>query len=254
MPMNPRLLRPTASGFNPASIAGIVHWWDANDASTLTLVSGAVSEWRSKAGTLTAATQTIANNRPATTTVNGRTAILFDGSNDGFDFAGTARTDETWIVVAEQTANQAGTRALLNDGTDGSGLTTVPVAGNRMVRGEYTFGITGGATENVARFTVQAASGSAAMPPLVISQPRSSSGGIQLRLNGTPRESYLSAGTLSSSTTGSVNVRRIGYYGSTLFQFQGWISEILCWNRVLSAAEMSRVERYLGRKWGITVA
>jgi hypothetical protein len=35
---------------------------------------------------------------------------------------------------------------------------------------------------------------------------------------------------------------------------QADIAEVLHWNRALSASERSRVERYLGRKWGVTVA
>ena len=254
MPMNPRLLRPTASGFNPASISGLVHWWDANDASTVLLNSGQVESWTSKGGSKTVASQSVANNRPTTTTVNGKTALLFDGSNDGLDFTGTARTDETWILVAEQTENQSGTRALINDGTDGGGITTVPVGGNRALRGEYATGVPSGATEGVARLTVLAGSGSVAMPPLVIAQPRSAANGIQIRLNGTQRVSSVTGGLFSSSTSGNVNIARIGYALSTVFQFKGWIGEIMCWNRVLTVAEMQRAERYLGRKWGITVA
>jgi hypothetical protein len=34
----------------------------------------------------------------------------------------------------------------------------------------------------------------------------------------------------------------------------GDIAEVLFWSRALTATERSRVERYLGRKWGITVA
>lgn len=254
MAMNPRLLRPVATGFNPASISGIVHWWDANDSATLTLSSGSVEAWASKAGAKISATQTTANNRPTTTTVNGKTALLFDGSNDGLNFTGTSRTDETWILVAEQTENQVGTRALINDGGQGDGLITLVISGNRMLRAEYAQGITGGATENNVRFTVQSATGSIAMPASVISSPRSSSGGIGIRINGTARESYISAGTFFSTTAANQTVQRIGFYNSTTWPFKGWIGEILCWSCALSASEMLKCERYLGKKWGITVA
>jgi hypothetical protein len=256
MSMSPKLLRPKASGFNPASIAGLVHWWDANDSSTLTFSTG-VSEWRSKAGTKTAATQSTANNQPTTTTVNGKTALLFDGSNDGFDFSGTARTDETWIVVAAQTEDQTGSRALVNDGDSGGGLLTVSIVpAGRTVRAEYATGIPSGTTEGVARITVGASVPvvTQAMPASVISAPRSSAGGQQIRINGSLRESVITGGLTSSSTTGNVSIKRIGYYSSALFQFKGWIGEVLCWSRVLTVAEMQTVEKALGKKWGITVA
>lgn len=249
MPMDNRLLRPRASGFNPASIAGIVHWWDANDASTLTLVSGAVSEWRSKAGTLTAATQSVANNRPATTTVNGRTAILFDGSNDGFDFTGTFRTDETWIIATAQTADQSGTRALVNDGADGHGFNHAKAAAGRIIDTTW-----GGFTEGVGRLRPLWSSNSAdPFGPAVTSVVRSTAGGGFVFINGTQRSSVINSAT-SFTTSGSVRMQRIGYYGSTLFQLQGWIAEILCFDRAISASDRLKVERYLGKKWGITVA
>ena len=250
MAMNPRLLRPTASGFNPASISGIVHWWDANDASTVTLDSGAVSTWTSKAGTTTAASQSTANNRPVTTTVNGKTALSFDGSNDGFNFTGVSRTDETWIIAAAQTADQSGTRTLINDGTNGDGINVAKSAGARLVDTSW-----GNSTEGVGRFRPQyAAPNTVPYGPAVISVVRSSAAGGFVFLDGTQRISAIDSSLSSFTTSGSVTMQRIGYYSSTLFQWQGWIGDILCWNRALSDSERLKVERFLGRKWGITVA
>lgn len=47
---------------------------------------------------------------------------------------------------------------------------------------------------------------------------------------------------------------KIGYYSSGLFQFHGWIGEILLYGRALASDERAKVERYLGKKWGVTVA
>lgn len=59
-------------------------WLDAADASTLTLVSGAVSEWRDKSGNLYHVSQGTAANRPARVAAgrNGLDVVRFDGSND----------------------------------------------------------------------------------------------------------------------------------------------------------------------------
>ena len=72
-------------------------------------------------------------------------------------------------------------------------------------------------------------------------------------INGTQRSSIIN-GAASFTTSGAVTIQRIGYYSSTLFQLQGWIAEILCYDRALSASDRLKVERYLGKKWGITVA
>lgn len=50
MGMNPKLLRPRSTGFNPKSISGLALWLDASDLSTITLNGSNVSEWRDKSG------------------------------------------------------------------------------------------------------------------------------------------------------------------------------------------------------------
>lgn len=249
MPMNPKLLRPKASGaFNPASIAGLTHWWDANDSATLTLNSGAVEAWASKAGAKISATQTTANNRPTTTSVNGKTALLFDGSNDGFSFAGTSRTDETWIVAAAQNVG-TGTQAILNDAGNGHGI-LASAASVKLI--EAGFG--GGFVEGVNRLRVQYHPTSAQPAgPLVVSVVRSAAAGGFVFIDGTQRVSAIN-GASSFTSSQATTLQRIGFYSSTLWPWNGWIGEILLYDRALSASERSKVEKYLGKKWGITVA
>jgi len=82
--MNPRLLRPLATGFNPKSIADLAAWYDAQVASSVTIETG-VSEWRDLSGNGRHATQTTGNNQPLRVTeaaVQGKHVIRFDGSND----------------------------------------------------------------------------------------------------------------------------------------------------------------------------
>lgn len=250
MAMNPRLLRPLATGFNPASISGIANWWDANDAATVTLNSGAVETWTSKAGLKSAATQTTANNRPVTTTVNGKTALSFDGSNDGFNFTGTSRTDETWIIAAAQTSDVSGVRTLVNDAGNGYGILVSRGASQRLF--EASFG-SGTFTEGVDRLRVEYAP-SAATPygPAVCSVVRSSAAGGFVFIDGVQKTGIF--GQSSFTTPGAVTIQRLGFYSATLWPWLGWIGEILCYDRALSASERQKVERYLGKKWGITVA
>ena len=251
MSMNPRLLRPLASGFNPATISGIVHWWDANDAATLTLNAGAVQTWTSKAGTSTAASQSTANNRPTTTTLsNGKVALLFDGTNDGLDFTGTSRTDETWIIAAAQTTDQSGQRQMLSDGSSGTGMSATKTATLKLL--EVAFGVF---TEGTNRLRVQySATASTPMGPGVFSVVRSAAAGGFVFIDGTQRTGAVSPFASSFSTSNADTMSKIGYYSSGLFQFQGWIGEILCWSRALAASDRNKVEKYLGKKWGITVS
>jgi len=255
MGMNHRLLRPTQSGFNPNSISGLVYWWDASDASTLTLNTSnnpaTVSQWTSKASAKTAATQTTSNNQPTTTTVNGRTAILFDGSNDGFDFTGASRTDETWVIAAAQTVDQTGTRSFVTDAGAGYGINSVRGAVRQL---QVAFGTSNGFTEGTDQLRVTYSSNPATpIGPNIISVVRSAAAGGTVFIDGTQRISGVN-GSSSWSTPGPVTIQRIGYYNSTTFQLQGWIGEILCYSRALTDTERQRCERALGKKWGITVA
>jgi hypothetical protein len=64
--------------------------------------------------------------------------------------------------------------------------------------------------------------------------------------------SFQTNGTTSDTNSDAVH---IGATGGGLVSFlDGVIAEMILYQRALSAAERQRVERYLGKKWGITVA
>lgn len=69
--------------WTPADITTAL-WLDATDASTITTVSGAVSEWRDKSGNARHVSQANAAWRPAVVTnaINGLQVLQFDGSDD----------------------------------------------------------------------------------------------------------------------------------------------------------------------------
>jgi hypothetical protein len=80
--MNPRLLRPTASGFNPKTIPGLEIWVDASVASSVTLNSGNVSQINDLSGNSRHFAQGTAANQPAYL-INGRNGrnVLDYGTN-----------------------------------------------------------------------------------------------------------------------------------------------------------------------------
>lgn len=249
MAMSPRLLRPRATGFNPAQISGIADWWDAADAATITLNAGAVETWSSKAGLRNAATQATANNRPTTTTANGKTAVYFDGVNDGLDFSGTARADETWIVAFAQLSAQSGQRMVLAETASAFGLSVTQGGSAKFIENSW-----GNFTEGSGRMRVNYAAGASVVAgPLVASTVRSAASGLFVFVDGTQRSSAINGAT-NGTASSSLAISRIGCFSSAQLQLDGWIGEIVCYNRPLTAAERSRVERYMGRKWGITVA
>jgi hypothetical protein len=83
-PMNPRLLRPLATGWTPRKLTNLALWLDAADSTTITLNGSSVSQWNDKSGNGRNFSQSSATWQPAysTSAINGRNAVSFDGVND----------------------------------------------------------------------------------------------------------------------------------------------------------------------------
>ena len=246
MGMSGRLLRPLATGFTPRNISGLAAWWDASDAASITTVSGRVSQWNDKSGNGVHATQTTANNRPENTsqTLNGRAVMTFDGSNDIMSFTGTARTDETQFVVVRNNmvASAVSTQQILGDASSGFGVTAVIKNDGSTNSDVFTHcgGFSLGTTSARYQFPANNPFG-----PAVVSAIRSSASGGILRTDGVQRA--------TCTTSNSYALARIGGVGSSL-PLNGYIAEIVIYSRALSVADVQRVERYLGTKWGLPVA
>jgi hypothetical protein len=73
-----------SSAWTPAQLAGLALWLDADDASTITLNSGNVSQWNDKSGNARHATQGVAASQPAfnASGLGGKPVITLDGTND----------------------------------------------------------------------------------------------------------------------------------------------------------------------------
>ena len=246
MGMNGRLLRPLATGFTPRNISGLAAWWDASDAASITTVSGRVSQWNDKSGNGVHATQSTANNRPENTsaTLNGRAVMTFDGSNDIMSFTGTARTDETQFVVVRNNmvASAVSNQQILGDASSGFGVTAVIKNDGSTNSDVFTHcgGFSLGTTSARYQFPANNPFG-----PAVVSAIRSSASGGILRTDGVQRA--------TCTTSNSYALARIGGVGSSL-PLNGYIAEIVIYSRALSVADVQRVERYLGTKWGLPVA
>lgn len=246
MGMSGRLLRPLATGFTPRNISGLAAWWDASDAASITTVSGRVSQWNDKSGNGVHATQTTANNRPVNTsqTLNGRAVMTFDGSNDIMSFTGTARTDETQFVVVRNNmvASAVSNQQILGDASSGFGVTAVIKNDGSTNSDVFTHcgGFSLGTTSARYQFPANNPFG-----PAVVSAIRSSASGGILRTDGVQRA--------TCTTSNSYALARIGGVGSSL-PLNGYIAEIVIYSRALSVADVQRVERYLGTKWGLPVA
>jgi hypothetical protein len=245
MPMNPRLLRPLATGFDPRRIAGLAAWYDATVASSVTLTGGFVSQWSDLSGGGLHLTQATEANRPETGTLGGKTAIDFDGSNDLLVNAGVPSgwtSGSVFIAFSQDTTVASQMLLTLN----------VPSANNRMSllwsnTGEFRSQSVNSTGTQTGRSGGSAATGT----PRVFAYTFDDATTAALRLSGSSLSGTTS--TTGSSDAGlSVGCRLLS--SALSLPLDGKIGEVIIYSRVLTAAEITRVERYLARKFGVTLA
>lgn len=270
MPMNPRLLRPRSSGFNPRSIANLAAWYDAADSATLTVSTG-VSAWADKSGNGRTLGQTTGNNQPisGTRTIGGKNALDFDGANDtltcGFTI-GDITSSKAFTAFSVSSSDTLTTEFAVQVWMDRTlaGDSSGWYLGRRTTRIDSNIGdgtVSGATTANVAYRRFDEATTS---PGIYAVSASASSNTVRMWKNGTIKTTTLWFGTMATSaflSQGSAN-HRIVVGGSSavansdaLEHFHdGLIGEILIYSQELSTAQASAIARYLGTKWGITVA
>jgi hypothetical protein len=214
-------------------------WFDASDATTITTVSGAVSQWNDKSGNGRHATQGTPSNRPAyvASSINGLNAIDFDGSSDFMDFGGSLQpgsSDSTVLAVvsSDPAAAYDGRIISLHAAADG---------GTRFAL--YTEASYGYRSIHSATYT-----------PVTTSYVT----GLQMvggYKTGTTLGVGLNGGTYTTNSSGgsvpTINAWRIGAYSGTDSRFDGRIAEIVVMLSY-SSENRQRIEGYLAHKWGAT--
>ncbi|HEY3321932.1 MAG TPA: autotransporter-associated beta strand repeat-containing protein, partial [Planctomycetota bacterium] len=209
-----------------APVSGSVLWLDANDASTMTVAGGKVTQWRDKLGGPDQVAQGTVANQPAVTpnAVNGLPAVHF--------------TNPNYLTNASNYAAPV-TIFAVSRYTGGSNQRVVASAS-----GNWLFGHHGGSIDRAyfEGWVYQPNAGAGTTPAVY-------SGVIQgAGLN----SSFYKNGTLLAANTG-------GTTGFTGLELGGWngaaetsdcdVAEVLIYKRVLSASERQRVEAYLLDKW-----
>jgi hypothetical protein len=247
MAMNPRLLRPTASGFDPRRIASLANWWDASDSATVTLNGTTVSSWANKS-IGPALAQTTAGAQPTYTTagINGRNVLTFDGGDVMTATASySTETGTVFVVVRENAAVTSSGFVSFHPATGSEQDST-----NSLY---YDFGN----DANLARWQrgnqVRALTGAGLLPVSVLAGVAESTN-MELRVDGVVVSSSGTGASTGTSTGILVGGRFQGGVVSNSFRANMTLCEILHYTAALSVSEISAVERYLGRKWGVAVA
>lgn len=260
MAMNPRLLRPLATGFDPRSIANCVLWLDASTTGTLGNTStgtggatnnGPVKFWRDQAG-LANATNSGADSVVPTfkaASVNNRGSLDFDGGDSLIGDLSRTYTAQTVFAVARMTvaAGSGNSYARLYTQAPSNFASVTDFSGS----GHYM-----PLVRNLNNLAVSSWADGGARASLTISQnvwfivcSRHTGSQIQNLLNNGTAQTY------NHTLNLSVDKYRICNDLSS-FQtafWQGGVAEVITYARSISDDERTRVFRALGRKWGISV-
>jgi hypothetical protein len=271
MAQSPRLLRP-ANNFTPRSISGLALWLDASSADTLyttdagpvtavreptdisgcvlwldgadsstasmTLNGSLVETWKDKSGSGNNATAT-GTARPTLTSsgLNGKSVVTFDGTANAMQIAANAAfntSDVTYIIVFKQAAaanKGVYTKINASAGTNGFGL---------AVRSDPQIWLL---QKNAGAAQVLTSSANPTTQARIYSVTSSSSATGYL--------DGLSSSTGASTADHSLVQRvMVGSRDSSEY-LNGYIAEVIHYNRVLTRSELAQVEALLATKWGI---
>jgi hypothetical protein len=242
--MNPRLLRPKASGFDPKSIAGLQVWLDGNDLSTFTFNGSTVSEWRDKSGGNRHFSQATALRQPARTTAakNGRAAVAF--TDDWMAGSYTYTIGSIFVVWEHPTTVGADFYPSI--------MSTRTVNAIKVANGSMNFGLM--VPDSVANVAVDPGPAGASYT-LNGSTPGAGftayNIGVPVRVSPDRWQQMSATFTpVAGSKPVVIGGDAFGASGERVMK-NGHIGEVLIYSAALTASQVSAVNRYLSSKWGL---
>jgi hypothetical protein len=240
-------------------VAGYKLWLDATDASSITAVGGAVSQWNDKSGNASNFTQGTGANQPTTgsRTINSKNVIDFDGTNDFlscpsstglFKYLHTSTGGTTFVVaIVDDTAASKG---LFGSSQFASAEIGACLQITSAEKTELAI-VKGGSSVAVAFDVNILTAGSA----FYLSNKwdggnATASNRLKESLNGTAFAGN-NAVTNTPSTSNSTYDMAVGAVGSGTSPWNGGIGEVIFYEGILSAGDITSVQSYLASKWGI---
>jgi len=220
------------AGFSPANVSGLKLWLDANDvdgdgqADSIANDSN-VTVWTDKAGGDHNATQTTESKKPTykTNSLNGKSALFFDSSDD------TLATSLT--LVRPYTV-----AVLFNSIESGTPARRAIAGSSNWLIGPYDGKINhypgGWVSNTLAR--------------------ESHKYYLAVAVNDGTKSAFYVDGTdytQDSSRIGNPNILHLGKGGSYADPLNGHVAEVLVWDEALSDANRTNVGKYLSEKWDV---
>jgi hypothetical protein len=220
----------TGALWTPSQITTAL-WLDAADASTITTVSGAVSQWNDKSGNGRNATQATAANRPNYSA----NTISFDGSNDSLQLSTPYGSVSQESLSVFSVASSSGTAIII-------GTADLTILGWRTVF-QLRPADASSSASNLWNYGINDANYYASS--LVVS-----GSSIKSWRDGNAVTSI--TGTRSLWNFGGIQyiARGDGSTGTTVYAID--IREIVIATNALSDATRQLIEGYLAHKWGLT--
>lgn len=230
------------ASFAPTDLSGLVLWLDASNTSSLTLAGSNVTTWADLAGS-NDGTQSDANKKPVynATGLNSLPTVNFQFGIDGTtadvlempDFLTGLTSGEIFFVL--KTENDPGGGGSQGNLLNFDGITSAVY---------YPF-VNGDTYLNFISDTRQATGNpTLALTTAHILNMQSASGNFTVNINDTEQ---FTTGTNTVATTATP---LLGGY-SALNTFDGYISEVIMFNRVLTAPERTQIKDYLKAKWSL---
>lgn len=224
---------------------GLKVWLDASDADTITVVTG-VSEWEDKSGTGNTVTQATEVNQPtyATDVQNGLNCIQFDTSSwwltksSPTDVMGLSAMTIFIVSTAAQTGSLRQVFGCWLPGGDNKSWRVIKDANTANRRIMLS---TNGSTDSLS---ITANAGSTNTFYLTT-----------VKMNATTTSISHAGTTASGATPGATATKTAalivgGQEGNTAL-WDGYVGEILFYNRALTAEEVASVTLYLTNKWDL---
>ena len=230
--------------FEPSFVWWLQLWLDADADYTITKDgSNKVSQWNDKSGNENHATQWTSNDQPtySTSGMNGKPTFSFDGAGDTFDISNniSLTNDYEIFIIAESTWLETWVSFILGSSSTNTKL------GKQQNNKIFARVINGGAFDISVDFPSK-------NTPFLENFTRNSNNKIDVSFNNAGFNRLFSGAEQSGSTT----FNKIGV-DDLLVQnnyWEGKISEILIYNKALSASERNKVISYLAKKWWIGIS
>lgn len=223
-----------AGTFVPTYISDLIAWFDASDESTITDAGGgAVSAWNDKSGNGNNLSQGTGANRPTYNVrqLNGLETVDFDGTADFMTTAAYAGGDltqpSTIFLVGKRDVNTADN--YYYDGITSTKRHAHLVSAGNLYQTFAGAGLTGSAVATTAEYLTTIFDGASTVS----------------YLNGVSDITGVEGSQVMDGLT--VGAAYAGGFGF----LDGYVAEIIVYNKALTSDEISDVETYITDKWGL---